>query len=336
MYLESVKDVKIFIYKNDKEYQVPPLEGEVTWETERKSYPGKITFTVPKMANLNFHEGDRVELRVQRTTGGNYDPIFNGRIFTKSRTKDQLIKVTAYDQLRYFKNKYTFVFEGKRASEILTTILDKYKFVYDKAGIEQSSYAIASLTEDNQTLFDIVQDAMDETVMSTGDLYVLYCDNVGNVCFKNILSLQTNIVIDEDTGENFDYSSSIDENTYNEIYLYYDNKDTNKREEYIARDSDNITKWGTLRYTESVQSTNNVNDRVKKMLELYNLKTRKLKVNSAFGHTSCRAGASVIVKLALGDINVSNRMVIEKATHKFKNGEYTMDLTLSGIKEFVA
>ena len=71
-------------------------------------------------------------------------------------------------------------------------------------------------------------------------------------------------------------------------------------------------------------------------MSLYNQKTRKLKVSGAFGDVSCKAGASVIVKLGLGDIDVSNYMLIEKATHKFTHGEHTMDLTLSGIKEFVS
>ena len=72
------------------------------------------------------------------------------------------------------------------------------------------------------------------------------------------------------------------------------------------------------------------------MLKLYNRKTRKLKVNSAFGDYRCRAGASVIVQLDLGDTNVYNYMLIEKATHTFKKGEYRMDLTLGGTTEFTA
>lgn len=70
------------------------------------------------------------------------------------------------------------------------------------------------------------------------------------------------------------------------------------------------------------------------MLELYNRKTRKLEVKNAFGNYLCRAGASVIVQLDLGDITVDNYMLIEKATHTFKNGEYRMDLTLGGTTEF--
>jgi hypothetical protein len=71
------------------------------------------------------------------------------------------------------------------------------------------------------------------------------------------------------------------------------------------------------------------------MLTLYNRKHGTLKVRKAFGYYKCRAGASVIVNLDLGDMEVNNYMVIEKATHIFKHGEYRMDLTLTD-KEIVA
>ena len=43
-----------------------------------------------------------------------------------------------------------------------------------------------------------------------------------------------------------------------------------------------------------------------------------------------RGGSSVIVRLTLGDIAVSNYMVVEKVSHKFDTQFHTMDLTLRG------
>ena len=64
-------------------------------------------------------------------------------------------------------------------------------------------------------------------------------------------------MIDEETGQNFDYTSSIDENTYNKIKLTYDNKDTGKRDVYITQDSSNINKWGILQYFDTLQKGEN-------------------------------------------------------------------------------
>ena len=54
------------------------------------------------------------------------------------------------------------------------------------------------------------------------------------------------IMIDAETGQNYDYESSIDENTYNRIKLVYDNEDAGKREVYIAQDSSNINRLSLI------------------------------------------------------------------------------------------
>ena len=176
---------------------------------------------------------------------------------------------------------------------------------------------------------------MDLTLVSTNKKYVLYAAD-GKVHLRDVNSMKIDLVINDTSSEDFDYTSSIDEETYNEIELYYDNDKTNKREYYHALDSTNMGKWGRLRLTESIQNPANAQDRAKQMLELYNRKTRQLKVSEALGDYRCRAGVSVTVQLNLGDMVVSNYMLIEKATHTFKKGEYRMDLTLGGTTEITA
>lgn len=327
-------NVKIRIIRDSGEIQEPPLEGDVQWETERKGSPGKLTFTVPKCSGLNFQEGDRIEFRQYNPSTNNYDCIFYGRVFTKQRSSDHLIKVTAYDGLRYLKNKYTNIYEDKKASEIVKNVLAAAELPCNESDITDTDYVISSLTEDEQTMFDIIQDAIDLTVYNTTTLYVLWCDGFGNIHLDNAANLKTDIIIDNETAQDFDYTSSIDDNTYNQIYLYYDNDDTNKREEYVTKDNTNIDRWGVLKYSESLNTNVNAADKADKMLQLYNQKTRKLKVSKAIGDVKCRAGTSVIVKLNLGDIEISNYMMIETASHTFTNGLHTMDLTLSGIGEF--
>jgi hypothetical protein len=325
-------NVKIKHYiTNGYEIQTPVVEDGVKWETDRQGSPGKLTFKVykDKNGNLNFQEGDMVTLNYKDNSSG-WKVVFVGVIFTKKRNKDGWIDVTAYDTLRYFKNKATYVYTNKKASDVIKMLASDYKL--SLGTIENTSYVIGERVEDNQSLFDIAQNALDLTLIHTTDRYVLYVDE-GKINLRNVNSLKTNVVINKDTAENFDYSSSIDDETYNEIELYYDNNDTNKREYYHASDSNNVNKWGRLRLTESIQNPSNAKDRAKKMLELYNRKTRTLKVSGAFGDYRCRAGASVIVQLDLGDIKADSYMLIEKATHTFKKDEYRMDLTLGGTTE---
>ena len=66
------------------------------------------------------------------------------------------------------------------------------------------------------------------------------------------------------------------------------------------------------------------------LLNLYNAKTRKLRITKAFGDCNVRAGSLIAVKLNLGDITVNNFMLVEKAVHTFNLDEHFMDLTLKG------
>ena len=65
-----------------------------------KTLPGNLTFS--KSFNddtFNFSEGSAVRMRVDK------DNVFFGFVFKQQRSKDNIITVTAYDQLRYLKNK---------------------------------------------------------------------------------------------------------------------------------------------------------------------------------------------------------------------------------------
>lgn len=165
-------------------------------------------------------------------------------------------------------------------------------------------------------------------------MYVTY-DNFGKIALKNISSMIVNILIDEETGENFDYSSSIDSETYNKIKLTFDNEKTGKRDVYIAQSSANMNIWGVLQYFDTLQEGENGKAKDDALLELYNKKTRTFSVTNAFGDVRVRAGCMIPVQLNLGDMKTNNLMLMEKCKHIFKESEHFMDLSLRG-GEFIA
>ena len=312
---------------NDRTIYFPCVEDGITWETERKGTPGVLKFTVIKTEGLSFVEGNIVRLVVDGK------PVFFGYVFKKKRTKEQHIEVTAYDQLRYFKNKETYVYKEKTASEVIRMMAED--FGMDVGKLENTGYVIPQKVEDNKTLLDIAQSAMEETLVKTKKLYVLY-DDFGKLTLKNIENMKTNVLINANTGENFSYESSIDDQTYNQIKLVYENEKTGKRDVYMNKDSGNISRWGVLQYYEDVKTDIGIIDKLDALSSLYNKKTRRLKIEKAFGVPGLRAGNSVIVMLDLGDITVHNMMVCEKVKHTFSNDYHTMDLTVIGNKEFIA
>ena len=98
---------ELIIQNRNGQLQQPMIEGDIVWETTRSGAASSLTFTVVKDDTLNFHEGNPVSFRFN---GAN---VFYGYVFKKSRSDNRLIKVTAYDQLRYFKNKDTISYTNK-------------------------------------------------------------------------------------------------------------------------------------------------------------------------------------------------------------------------------
>ena len=231
------------------------------------------------------------------------------------------------------KNKDTKVYEGKTASQFTKMIADDYAL--NVGTLEDTGYVIESRVEENTSLFEMIANALDLTLTNTGEMYVLY-DDFGKLTLKSLSSMYVGVpgaylMIDEETGENFDYTSSIDENTYNKIKLTYDNEDTGYREVYIAQDSSNINKWGILQYFDTLQKGENGQAKADALLKLYNKKTRNLKITNTLGDNRVRAGSMVVINLDLGDIKLKNWMLVEKCKHTYKEGEHWMDLTLRGV-----
>ena len=325
-------EVELFIGNESgtKIYQ-PAVQEGIEWSTERSGTPGKLTFKVLKDNLLDFSEGSPVRMRIDG------HELFFGFVFKQQRTQEQIISVTAYDQLRYLKNKDTIVYENKTVSQLIQMIAADFSL--NTGILEDTGFVIASRVEENTSLFEMIQNALDLTLTGTGNMFVLY-DDSGRLTLKALSNMYVGnntsgyLMIDEETAKSYDYTSSIDSDTYNKIKLTFDNEDTGYRDVYIAQDSSNMNKWGVLQYFDTLQKGENGRAKADGLLKLYNQKTRSLKISDAVGDNHVRAGSMLVVNLNLGDVKVKNFMLVEKCRHTYKGGEHWMDLTLRG-GEFV-
>jgi len=310
------------IIRNGQTLYYPCVEEGITWETERKSSPGKLTFNVVADSTLKIEEGNAVRFKLNGTN------VFYGFIFTIARNKDNVLKITAYDQLRYLKNKDTIVYKNKTASELIKMLAEDFKL--NLGTIEDTKYVIESRTEDNSALFDMIEIALLITTQYEKKIYVLY-DDFGKLTLKNIESMKLPLLYDNDTAEDFDYTSSIDNNTYNQIKLSFENKDEGKRDIYMTKGSSNINRWGVLQFYDKLNIESMGQSKADGLLSLYNKPSKTLSLKNALGDLRVRAGTSILVKLdQLDEANVRKYMIIEKAKHTFKDNEHLMDLTLRG------
>lgn len=308
------------IIQNGSQIYMPPVIEEVKVSTERQNSPGSMEFSFVD-TGIAVSNGNPVRFR------DGEDGVFYGFIFKIKRDRSNTVQVTAYDQMRYLKNKDSLVYENKTAGEVVETIASKYSL--NVGEIADTGWKIASRVEDNETLLDMIGNALDLTLQNTGDLYLLY-DQFGKLNLSSPGDRYVPIVIDSQTGENFDYEASIDSDTYNRIRLVYDNEKTGKREVYVSQDSSRINDWGILQYFDTLQEGENGQAKADALLRLYNRPTRTLTIRDACGDSRVRGGSLVVVQLNLGDVKLQNLMLVEKCTHKYGESRHTMDLTLSG------
>ena len=313
--------VEIQIKNNGLTY-VPVISGNVVWTTERTGTAGKLTFTVVKDNIIDFQEGNPVTLKVDGKE------VFYGYVFEKKRTKEPTISVTAYDQLRYLKNKDYFIMESHTASDLIRHIAEDFRL--NCGEIEDTGY-VRTTKNCEGTLFDIFQEALDDTLMNRKEIYVLY-DDYGKLTLKNIKSMKIDDmqVITDSRLENIDYSTSIDGETYNRVRLVYEDKDSGTAKIYQSQSTDSMNKWGVLQYFEKANQTTGLKAKTDALLGLYNKKTRKLVLKGVFGDLRVRAGCMVPVLLNLGDIVTQQFFICEKVTHTFSEGRDSMDLSLRG------
>lgn len=92
----------------------------------------------------------------------------------------------------------------------------------------------------------MICEALDRTLIYGGKNYIFY-DDFGKLVLRDVEDMPYGFVIgDNSLLTDYSYTRSIDDQTYNKIKLYRDNKDTGKRETFVHQDSGSIRQWGLL------------------------------------------------------------------------------------------
>lgn len=330
---------KIYDNRNNKMYDVGALISNVSIASYLEEQPSKCTFDIIGVSDLKFYEGATVSIKIDGSK------VFKGfvfsRKFTKASTRETIISVTAYDQLRYLKNKDSNAFTGKTSSEIMKKICKEYVLKYKIA--DESTYVCPSMSFDDKTLYEMIQTALDYTLINTGKRFIIW-DNFGVLTHSNVLSLDTKLFIgDESLLYDFEYETSIDSDVYNQIKLYRDNSDTGKREVYIVNDTatkgsksgQNLKEWGILQLTKKVDDNLNakqIENLADNMLALYNNVKRTLKLE-CIGNWNVRAGSIIYCRIpGIEKMGKVIRLLVDTCTHKIDGAVHTMSLTVEVVK----
>ena len=298
----------------------------VSWETERTGSPGKLTFTIIKSGDLSFTEGDIVRFSVDGQLQ------FYGWVFTKSKNRWGEIDVTCYDRLRYLKANASYGFYGQTVGQIIQQIAGDLQL--DVGAIADTGYQIPSLIEKDQSCLDIIESAVQQTLLNTGSIYVFYDDGNG-LALQKPEDMKSSVLIGEKSLlTDYTYKTDIDSQTYNSVKLARPNEETGMADVVVSQDSDTIGQWGMLQLYQTVDgdvNTAQMEAQANATLQYYNRRLRTLSVES-LGVPGLRAGMMVLMKVpGLGDINLDQYVLLEKVSHTWKNDQHIMSFETMAI-----
>lgn len=298
----------------------------VVWKTERTGAPGSLQFTIVKSGGLSFEEGDTVRFSVDGRLQ------FYGWVFTKSKNRWGEIDVTCYDRLRYLKANAAYNFKNQKAGDIIRQIAEDFRL--EVSFVADTGYAIPSFYRSDVGCLDIIGEAVQQTLLNTGDIYVFFDDGDG-LALKRPQDMISDAVIGERSLLlDYTYKTDIDSQTYNSVKLVWPNEQTGTSDGVEIQDPATIERWGLLRLYQQLDGDVNAaraESQARAMLGTYNRRLRTLSV-SALGVPGLRAGMMVRMLVpGLGDINLDQYVLLESVTHTWENSVHTMDFDTMAI-----
>lgn len=306
-----------------KIYDITELISTITLEQSIEGEAGYIEFSFKDILNKKYIvEGSSISFKV------NGLGIFWGYVFKISESEKNEIKIKAYDQLRYFKSKDTYVFSNMTCIDIFKKICNDYNIKFNV--IATTNYILEQRIHDNKTLADIVQFGFDRTIIDTKK-WLFMRDNFGTLEVLDINSEKTKIVIgDESLLSTYSLERSIEE-SYNQVKLIREDKEKKKREIYITKDSNNIKKWGLLQFSEKVDEKMNdaqIKERADALLKKYNKVNKTLNLGDCIGDFRVKAGTGVVIaiKALEGKIPYEKYALVTKVKHTISNCKHIMNL----------
>ena len=309
------------------EYADVVKQAELT--TQRMDNAAKLTFTCLEENSIALPEGSMVELSVDGIK------MFKGYVFTAERNRDGEVSYVAYDQLRYLKANASYTFENMTLGQIIQQIANDFDLVCGM--LEDTGYAFPCLIKEDVSCLDIIFDALSQTIVQTGKIYVFY-DNAGALTLTEVRNMYTQTLIgDGSLVTDYTYKRDIDSDTYNRVKLVRKNKSTGRTDVYMHDDTDNISKWGLLQYYAQVDENMNdaqIDELCAAYLTYYNRVLQTISID-ALGVPGIRAGMIVPVKIAAIDVlSIQRLLIAESVTHSFEADDHTMSIEVKNFEQF--
>ncbi|MDH6372556.1 hypothetical protein M2444_004369 [Paenibacillus sp. PastF-3] len=308
-------------------WDISGIVSDISWKTARSGKPATLELTlvdsgIYQHPKFGISNGDIIQF-----SKDNVD-VFYGFVFSIDTGSDQEIKLTAYDQMRYLLGNGSYVLQDVTANDVIKKITQDYGL--QTGVLENTEYRIPSLIEDDKKLLDIIMGAIGSELQYKGRLMAFY-DDFGKLTLRKPESMLLNLVLG--AGHYlYDYSlkKSIDDDTYNTIFLYKDNEKSGKRDFFPVSDKDNVKRWGILHLYQKADDKANaaqIQEKANNLLKMHNREKLSLSVQ-AIGDMRVRAGNFIYVLL---DEFKTQVFLVDQCSHKISGGEHTMSLDIKVV-----
>ncbi|WP_312645372.1 hypothetical protein [Hydrogenoanaerobacterium sp.] len=253
--------------------------------------------------------------------------IFYGFLFKTTQGK-KVYKCTAYDQLRYLRAKGSVMRQVQTLDSFLNDVAYSIGDRMRLGNVDKTEFMLGKYLFDNKTYLDMFYQSIQDNLIGNTYYYTLR-DNFGALDLRDTLDLRLPLVIgDSSLATDFEYTRSIDDDTYNYVKVAKDDKQKGVRDAYVVQDGANIEKWGKLVLYEKVSANLNdaqLIDRAKMLLSIKNRETETLKID-CIGDTRVMGGSGIKVEIDSAGLNTW--AMVENATHNFSKTQHTMTLNL--------
>lgn len=324
-----MNNLRLLIGRKPVFYDVSDYIVQATSSGARGKAPRDLKVTLldsEQFAQINTNPGDGL-LCTFLVDGKEF---FRGIVVSDSRGNGRTVEIKCMDNAMYLtKNKGSFTFKKKTATQIFRSVCKKAKLPI--GGAVNTKFKIKELTKKGTTYWDVIEDALAQTYSSIGRRY--YVCSVKGKLYLKLRTEQSNMVYASPDTNTTTYTQTRSiENTFTKLQLY---SSTTKKKKTTTKVKKTVTnkalqaKIGTMVDVESVDTKIKKSELKKKAstwLKETSVVNKKMSWEG-IGDTEAISGKAITVHIP--HIGLNRVLYIDSDTHTWKNGSYTMSLTLS-------
>lgn len=324
-----MSDITLILYKNDKMFDISGLAESVKWKGRKGSAARSVSVTLlddvsgmnKASAGIDVTRGDHLVFSYKGKE------LFRGLIMSQQQSDSRKMPITAYDNGIYLaNNKDTFVYENKTLHDIFTDVCRRFELKYSSAA--KTSYRIPELTKSKTTAWDVLMDAISQDFKATGTKYYIGSS-------KGVLSLVkrkdslVQWVLEEGVNiSSWDLKKSI-EDIKTRLKIYSDEDKVFAVRKNTALEK-KIGIFQEIEKKDDDLSEAKLSQHISETLKEISTPETSLRIEAP-GIPEVVSGAAVYV--IIDTLGIKKTFWVDEDTHTFKDGRYTMNLTLNSVNE---